>query len=66
MMTMRNRVKYMERNRIEGDIGNGKEHYGLDGIRYHDVSGSEMWVRLGFLGKNLKTALARVGYLGRD
>ena len=52
--------KQKERNRIEGAIGTGKEHYGLNGIRYHDVSGSEMWVRLGFLGKNLKAALARV------
>ena len=33
--------KQRERNKIEGDIGNGKEHYGLDGIRYHDVSGSD-------------------------
>jgi transposase, IS5 family len=54
------RRKQRERNLIEGDIGNAKEHYGLSGIRYHYVGGSEMWVRLGFLAKNLKIALARV------
>ena len=54
------RRKQRERNLIEGDIGNAKEHYGLSGIRYHYREGSEMWVRLGFLAKNLKIALARV------
>lgn len=53
------RRKQRERNRIEGDIGNVKEHYGLDGIRYHYKEGSEMWVRLGLLAKNLKATLAR-------
>lgn len=53
--------KQRERNRVEGSFGNGKEHYGLDGIRYHGRAGSEMWVRLGFLGMNLKAALARMG-----
>lgn len=51
--------KSRERNRIEGDIGNVKEHYGGDGIRYHYREGSEMWVRLVFLAKNLKIAGAR-------
>lgn len=51
------RRKQRERNRIEGDIGNVKEHYGCDGIRYHYVEGSEMWVRLGLLAKNLKAAV---------
>jgi len=55
------RRKQRERNLIEGDIGNTKEHYGLNGIRYHYREGSEMWVRLSFLAKNLKIALARVG-----
>jgi transposase, IS5 family len=54
------RRKQRERNRIEGDIGNLKEHYGCDAIRYHYVEGSEMWVRLGLLAKNLKMAMARV------
>ena len=54
------RRKQRERNRIEGDIGNVKEHYGCDGIRYHYKEGSEMWVRLGLLAKNLKVAMARV------
>lgn len=53
------RRKQRERNRIEGDIGNVKEHYGCGGIRYHYTEGSEMWVRLGLLAKNLKVALAR-------
>jgi len=51
--------KQRERNRIEGDIGNMKEHYGGQGIRYHYPEGSEMWVRLGFLAKNLKVAMVR-------
>lgn len=55
------RRKQRERNRVEGSFGNGKEHYGLGGIRYHSRDGSEMWVRLGFLGMNLKAALARMG-----
>lgn len=53
--------KQRERNRVEGSFGNGKEHYGLSGIRYHGRDGSEMWVRLCFLGMNLKAALARIG-----
>jgi hypothetical protein len=53
------RRKQRERNRVEGDIGNVKEHYGCDGIRYHYTEGSEMWVRLSLLAKNLKVALAR-------
>jgi len=54
------RRKQRERNLIEGDIGNTKEHYGLSAIRYHYREGSEMWIRLSFLAKNLKIALARV------
>ncbi len=57
------RRKQRERNRIEGDIGNAKEHYGLDGIRYHYREGSEMWVRFGLLAKNLKAALARTAII---
>src|SRR3990167_1791563 len=41
--------KQRERNRIEGDFGNGKEHYGLDRVLYSIEDGSEMWVRLGLL-----------------
>lgn len=54
------RRKQRERNRIEGDIGNVKEHYGCDGIRYWYVEGSEMWVRLGLMAKNLKAAAMRM------
>ncbi len=54
------RRKNRERNRIEGAIGNMKEHYGGQGIRYHYREGSEQWIRMGFLAQNLKVALARV------
>jgi IS5 family transposase len=54
------RRKSRERNRIEGDIGNVKEHYGGKAIRYHYVEGSEMWVRLSCLAKNLKMVMARI------
>lgn len=49
--------KQRKRNRVEGHIGHGKEHYGLDRVRYAGVDGSEMWVRAGILAMNLKTAL---------
>ncbi len=51
--------KQRERNRIEGGIGHGKEHFELDCIRYEGRAGSEMWVRLGVLGMNLKTAMKK-------
>lgn len=54
------RRKSRERNKIEGDIGNVKEHYGGGAIRYHYEEGSEMWIRLAFLAKNLKLAAARI------
>jgi IS5 family transposase len=52
--------KQKKRNRVEGHIGNGKEHYRLDRVRYAGVQGSEMWVRAGILAMNLKTAVKRV------
>ena len=54
------KAKQKERNRIEGAFGNGKEHYGLDRVRYNGEAGSEMWVRASLLAMNLKTALSRV------
>jgi hypothetical protein len=54
------RRRQKERNRIEGGIGHGKEHFMLDRIRYQGIRGSEMWVRCGVLGMNLKTALAKM------
>ena len=54
------RRKSRERNQIEGAIGNVKEHYGGNAIRYHYVEGSEMWIRLSFLAKNLKLVMARI------
>jgi hypothetical protein len=53
------KAKQKERNRIEGAFGNGKEHYGLDRVRYAGESGTEMWVRASLLAMNLKTALWR-------
>lgn len=51
--------KQKERNRIEGAFENGKEHYGLDRVRYAWEEGSEIWVRSSILAMNLKTALKR-------
>jgi IS5 family transposase len=52
--------KHKERNRIEGNFGTGKEHYGLNHIKYNGIDGSEMWIRGGILAMNLKTALKRI------
>lgn len=49
--------KQRERNQIEGSFGNGKEHYGLDGVNYTIENGSEIWARAGILAMNLKTAI---------
>jgi len=54
------RQKHRERNRIEGAIGNGKNHYGLDRIRYSIPGGDELWIRLGLMAVNLKTAMKKV------
>jgi hypothetical protein len=51
--------KQKERNRIEGSIGYAKEHFNLEKIKYYAKGGAEIWVRLGILGMNLKTAAAR-------
>lgn len=51
--------KQRERNRIEGDIGHAKNHFGLDRIKYYIENGPEIWVRLGLLGMNLQTAAKR-------
>lgn len=48
-----------ERNRIEGSFGRGKEHYGLDRVRYSTENGSEIWIRAGILAMNLRTAANR-------
>ena len=53
------RRKQKERNRIEGSLGHGKEHYGLDRVRYSVKGGSEIWVRAGILAMNLRTAARR-------
>jgi hypothetical protein len=53
------RNKQKERNRIEGSLGHGKEHYGLDRVRYSVKDGSEIWVRAGILAMNLRTAAKR-------
>jgi len=54
------RRKQKERNLIEGNFGNGKEHYRLNRMWYHGREGSEIWTRGSVLAMNLKTALGRV------
>ncbi len=51
--------KQKERNRIEGAIGHGKEHFGCSRVRYKGEETSEVWVRTSLLAMNLKTALKR-------
>jgi len=43
---------------IEAKISLAKRKYGLDRIRYHIAGGEEMWIRLGLMAMNLKTATA--------
>ena len=43
---------------IEAKISLAKRKYGLDRIHYHIASGEEMWIRLGLMAMNLKTATA--------
>ncbi len=52
--------KQRERNRIEGIFGHAKNHFGLDKIKYYIEDGPEIWVRLGLLSMNLKTAAKRI------
>ena len=52
--------KQRERNRIEGTFGHAKNHFGLDKIKYYIEDGPEIWVRLGLLSMNLKTAVKRI------
>ena len=54
------KAKQRERNRIEGHLGHGKQHFRLDRILYDGEDGSELWVRAGIMGMNLKRALARM------
>jgi hypothetical protein len=53
------RQKHRERNRIEGAIGNGKNHYDLDRIRYCIFGGDEIWIRLGLMAANLMRAIGK-------
>jgi hypothetical protein len=53
------RQKHRERNRIEGAIGLGKSRYGLDRIKYSIPGGDELWIRLGLMAANLKTAMVK-------
>ncbi|MCK4965523.1 IS5 family transposase [bacterium] len=52
--------KQRERNRIEGIFGHGKNHFSLDKIKYYIEDGTEIWVRLGLMAMNLKTAVKRI------
>lgn len=47
-------------SRMEGIIGHGKNHFGLDRILYRVRDGEEMWIQMGLLAMNLSTALKRV------
>ena len=47
-------------SRMEGIIGHGKNHFGLDRILYRIKGGEEMWIRLALLAMNLSTALKRM------
>ncbi len=42
---------------IEAKISLAKRKYGLDRIRYYIPQGEEMWIRLGLISMNLKTAV---------
>lgn len=52
--------KQRERNQIEGFIGNSKEHYDCDKIRYKIEGGEEIWVRMNFAMMNLHRAMQRI------
>ena len=52
--------KRRERNRIEGAFGHVKNHFGLDRIKYSIEGSDELWVRLGLMAANLKTAVSKV------
>jgi IS5 family transposase len=49
--------KRRERNRIEGAIGNSKNHYELERIKYSIEGGDELWIRLGLMATNLKAVV---------
>lgn len=53
------KAKQKERNRIEGGFGHGKQHCGMDRVKYHGIDGSEMWTRCCLLAMNLQTAAKR-------
>ena len=50
------KAKQKERNRIEGSLGHGKQHFGMDRVKYQGKDGSEMWIRCSLLAMNLQTA----------
>ena len=52
--------KQRERHRIEGMFGHAKSHFGLDKIKYDTQEGPEIWVQMGLLSMNLKTAVKRI------
>ncbi len=54
------RKKQRERNRIEGFIGNLKEHYGGGCIKYRIAGGDEIWVRMELAMMNVHTAARRI------
>ena len=51
------RKQALRSSRMEGLIGNAKNHYGLDRIWYRVAGGEEMWTRNCLMAMNLVTAL---------
>ncbi|MBU4329058.1 MAG: IS5 family transposase [Acidobacteria bacterium] len=53
------KAKQKERNRIEGSFGHGKQHFGMDRVKYQGNDGSEIWTRCCLLAMNLQTAVKK-------
>jgi hypothetical protein len=53
-------AKQKKRSRIEGSFGHGKQHCGMDRVKYGGKHGSEMWIRGCLLAMNLQTAVRKV------
>lgn len=58
------RKQALRSSRMEGVIGNAKNHYGLDRILYRIPGGEEMWTRNCLMAMNLVTALQVMTEMG--
>lgn len=54
------KAKHKERNRIESSFGHGKQHCGMNRVKYLGINGSEMWIRGCLLAMNLQTAVKKI------